>query len=213
MSIFPVLSERDARGHWLKIAAAVWLLLTSIVAVINSVGLSRLAEHIEASTQDAQVQALSLRLAELEQQVADSEQPAPVSQADFANARQALDERIARIEAAPAADGITTDLQTLQARVGSIEARLEQARRAVAPAQRAPVPVQPAVPVPPFQVVGVELRGDERFLSIAPTDATTLGSVQLLREGDSTGGWHLQTIEAHAAVFRVDGQVQRLAVS
>ena len=42
--------------------------------------------------------------------------------------------------------------------------------------------------------------------------ATSLGSVRLLREGDAEGGWHLQSIEARAAVFRVDGQVQRLAV-
>ena len=61
-------SERSSRTRWLKIAATVWLLLTSTLAVVNSVGLSRLTEQAEASSQDAQVQALGLRLAELEQQ-------------------------------------------------------------------------------------------------------------------------------------------------
>ncbi len=38
-------SERDSRTRWLKISAAFWLLLISAVALINSVGLSRLAEQ------------------------------------------------------------------------------------------------------------------------------------------------------------------------
>lgn len=207
-------SERNSRTRWLKIAAAVWLLLTSTLAVVNSVGLTRLTEQAEASAQDAQVQALGLRLADLEQQVdADRRRPAPLGQAEFATAQQVLDERIARIEAAQSADSLAIDLQTLQARVHGIETRLEKARKTTTvAARRAPEATKPAVPVPPFQVVGVELRGGERFLSVAPMAATSLGSVRLLREGDADGGWHLQSIEARTAVFRVDGQVQRLAV-
>ena len=207
-------SESAARTRWLKIAATVWLLLTSTLAAVNSVGLSRLSEQAEASAQDAQVQALGLRLAELEQQAkVDRRRPAPLGQVEFATAQRALDERIARVEAAQSADSLAIDLQTLQARVHGIETRLEKARKATAVApRRAPEVTKPALPVPPFQVVGVELRGGERFLSVAPMAATSLGSVRLLREGDADGGWHLQSIEARAAVFRVDGQVQRLAV-
>lgn len=207
-------SESTARTRWLKIAATVWLLLTSTLAVVNSVGLSRLTEQAEAGAQDAQVQALGLRLAELEQQAeVDRRRPAPLGQADFATAQRVLDERIARVEAAQSADSLAIDLQTLQARVHGIETRLEKVRKTTAvAARRAPEATKPAVSVPPFQVVGVELRGGERFLAVAPMAATSLGSVRLLREGDAEDGWHLQSIEARAAVFRVDGQVQRLAV-
>lgn len=207
-------SERSSRTRWLKIAATVWLLLTSTLAVVNSVGLSRLTEQAEASAQDAHVQALGLRLAELEQQAkVDRRRPAPLGQVEFATAQRALDERIARVEAAQSADSLAIDLQTLQARVHGIETRLEEARKTTAvAARRAPEVTKPALPAPPFQVVGVELRGGERFLSVAPMAATSLGSVRLLREGDAESGWHLQSIEARAAVFRVDGQVQRLAV-
>ncbi|WP_296556724.1 hypothetical protein [Pigmentiphaga sp.] len=207
-------SERSSRTRWLKIAATVWLLLTSTLAVVNSVGLSRLTEQAEASAQDAHVQALGLRLAELEQQAeVDRRRPTPLSQAEFATAQQALDERIARVEAAQSADSLAIDLQTLQARVHGIETRLEEARKTTAvAARRVPEVTKPALPAPPFQVVGVDLCGGERFLSVAPMAATSLGSVRLLREGDAESGWHLQSIEARAAVFRVDGQVQRLAV-
>mgnify|MGYP000872243586 CR=1 FL=1 len=61
-------SERNSRTRWLKVAAAFWLLLISAVALINSVGLSRLAEQTQSSAQDAQVKALGLRVADLERQ-------------------------------------------------------------------------------------------------------------------------------------------------
>lgn len=59
----------DGRTRWPKIVAAVWLLLVSALTVVNSVGLSRLTEQSRASAQDAHVQALGTRLADLEQQV------------------------------------------------------------------------------------------------------------------------------------------------
>ena len=42
--------------------------------------------------------------------------------------------------------------------------------------------------------------------------ASSVLDVWLLREGDAVGAWHLLAIEARAAVFRVDGQTQRLAL-
>lgn len=205
-------SERDSRTRWLKIAAAFWLLLISAVALINSVGLSRLAEQTQSSAQDAQVKALGLRVADLERQAdADKRRPAPISQAEFATARQALDERMTRLEEAD--EALAVDLQTLQARVNGIETRLEKARQVASAARpRAPVATKPKVPEPPFRVLGVELRGGERFLSITSTAAASLAGARLLREGDAEGGWQLQSIEAQAGVFQVNGQTQRVAV-
>lgn len=207
-------SERHSRTRWLKIAAAFWLLLISAVALINSVGLSRLAEQTQSSAQDAQVNALGLRVADLERQVdADKRRPAPISQAEFANARQALDERMTRLEEAEEARALAVDLQTLQARVNGIETRLEKARQVASAARpRIPVATKPKVPEPPFRVLGMELRGGERFLSITSTAAGSLAGARLLREGDAEGGWQLQSIEAQAGVFQVNGQTQRVAV-
>ncbi|MER2552438.1 MAG: hypothetical protein ABTQ28_04135 [Thauera sp.] len=206
--------EHGARTRWLKIAAAAWLLLVSAVTIVNSVGLSRLAEQTQDNSQEAQVKALGVRVTDLEQRAdADRDRPTPVSQADFAAARQALDEKMARLEEAQSAGTVATDLQALQARVRGIETRLEKSRQAASSArQRTPAATPPKVPEPPFQVMGVELRGGERFLSITATSATSLAGARLLREGDAEGGWHLQSIEARAAVFQVNGQTQRVAV-
>lgn len=207
-------SGRDSRTRWLEIAAACWLLLISAVALINSVGLSRLAEQTQSSAQDAQVKALGLRVADLERQAdTDKRRPASISQAEFANARQALAERMARLEDAEEAKALIIDLQMLQARVNGLETRLEKNRQAASAARPpAPVATKLKVPEPPFRVLGVELRGGERFLSITSTAAGSLAGARLLREGDAEGGWQLQSIEAQAGVFQVNGQTQRVAV-
>lgn len=205
--------DADGRSRWPKIAAAVWLLLVSVLAVVNSVGLSRLAEQSRMSAQDAHVQALATRVAELEQQAeAVKRQPTPITQTDFDTARQALEERLSHVGQAQAADARGEDVQALQVRVGAIEARLKKAPPPATVSRRTAEAAKPKVLEPPFSVVGLELRGGERFLSVAAPGVTSLPEVRLLREGDSVGAWHLQAIEAHVAVFRLDGQTLRITL-
>ncbi|MEN1398769.1 hypothetical protein [Pseudomonas aeruginosa] len=212
---FPQAPEAGRRTRWFKIAAGIWLLLISLIAVVNSVGLSRLTEQARRDTQETQIKALAEQVAELAQQAeAGKRQPKPVSQAEVAAARQTLETRLASLEQAQAAVAHASDLQALQDRVGAVETRQQELRSAT-PATlrpRVPVAVKPKVPTPPFRVVGLELRGGERFLSIAAPATNSLANVRLLREGDSDGGWQLQSIEAHAALFLVNGQPQRVAL-
>lgn len=211
MNIPQMLSNGDGRVHWLKIAAAGWLLLVSAIAIVNSVGLARLIEQHRANVQDAHVQALTTRVGDLEQQAeAARHQPKPIAQPDLDAARQALEERLSRIEQAQA-EPRGDDVQALQARMAAIEARLKAPPSPARPRKMVEAP-KPKVPEPPFDVVGLELRGGERFLSITAPGATALAGARLLREGDTVGAWQLQAIEARTAVFRVDGQTLRIAV-
>ncbi|WP_075257989.1 hypothetical protein [Herbaspirillum camelliae] len=212
---FPQTPEADRPTRWFKIAAGIWLLLISLIAVVNSVGLSRLTEQARRDTQETQIKALAEQVKELAQQAeAGKRQPKPASQAEVAAARQALENRLASLEQAQADAAHASDLQALQGRVSAVETRQQELRAAV-PAvlrPRVPVAVKPKVLVPPFRGVGLELRGGERFLSIAPPATISLANVRLLREGDSDSGWQLQSIEAHAALFLVNGQPQRIAL-
>jgi len=205
----------DGAGHprWLKIAAGVWLVLVSAIAIVDSVGLSRLIEQSRSSAQDAQMQALATRISDLEHQAeAAKRQPKPVVQGDFDAARQALEERLAHVEQAQATDAHGDDIKALQARVGVLEARLKSRALSATTSRKTAETAKPKVPEPPFNVVGLELRGGERFVSIASRGATALIDLRLLREGESIGAWQLQAIDAHAAVFRVDNQTVRLAL-
>ncbi|WP_129544553.1 hypothetical protein [Serratia sp. 1D1416] len=53
-------------ANLLKIAAAIWLLAVSILAVINTVGLSRLDSLRQNAALDARLQALAERVEEVE---------------------------------------------------------------------------------------------------------------------------------------------------
>ena len=201
------------RPRWLKIAAGVWLALVSAIAIVDSVALSRLVEQSRSSVQNAQMQALATRVSDLEHQAeAAKRQPKPVVQGDFDAARQALEERLAHVEQAQATDAHGDDIKALQARVGVLEARLKKRALSATTARKTAETAKPKVPEPPFNVVGLELRGGERFVSIASRGATALIDLRLLREGGSIGAWQLQAIDAHAAVFRADNQTVRLAL-
>lgn len=206
-------STSEGRTRWTKIAAGVWLALVSVLAIVNSVALSRPAEQDPSSAQDAHVQALVSRVGNLERQAeAAGRQPKAIAQADFEAARNALDARLAQLEQAPAAQTPTGDLDALRSRVSEIESRLKKAAAPTTTPRRTAEPVPPKVSEPPFKVIGVELRGGQRFLSVSAPNASSVLDVWLVREGDTVGAWHLQAIEARAAVFRVDGQTQRIAL-
>ncbi|HOW49819.1 MAG TPA: hypothetical protein P5305_11040 [Rubrivivax sp.] len=213
MTIPQLPSTGEGRTRWTKIAAGVWLALVSVLAIVNSVALSRLAEQDRSSAQDTHVQALVARVSDLERQAeAAARQPKAITQADFEAARQALDARLAQVEQAQATQTPTGDLDSLRSRLGDIEQRLKKAAAPTTGPRRAPEPAPPKVPEPPFKVLGVELRGGQRFLSVSAPNALSVLDVWLLREGDAAGAWVLQTIEPRAAVFRVDGQTQRIAL-
>lgn len=210
----PASSKRDRCVRWPWVVACIWQLLVSALTILNSVGLSRLTEHSRASAQNAHVQALATRVDGLEKQAeAVKLQPTPVIRADLDATRQELDERLSRVEQAQTADDSASGLQALQARVGAIEDRLKRTAPAMAVVPRREAePPKPTVPEPPFNVIGLELRGGERLVSVAARGAASVREVRLLREGDTMGAWRLQAIEAHGAVFRIDGHTLRIAI-
>jgi len=59
---------------------------------------------------------------------------------------------------------------------------------------------------PPFSVLGVESRGGERFLAVAPPDSRSLKDIRLLHNGEQLGAWQLKVLEPNAAIFTVPTQ-------
>ncbi|AQY65609.1 chemotaxis protein [Pseudomonas veronii] len=65
---------------------------------------------------------------------------------------------------------------------------------------------KPALLSPPFSVLGIESRGGERFLAVAPPDSRSLKDIQLLHNGEQLGTWQLKVLEQSAAIFAVTAQ-------
>ncbi|MER2554891.1 MAG: hypothetical protein ABTQ28_16670 [Thauera sp.] len=212
MNIAPASADRG-RTTLLRVATATWLLLISAVVLIDHVALSDLAEQAETQAPGAQVAVLEGRLADLAEQVQlIRRQPAAVAQARYDTEHQAVTQRLADVELALGERLVAGDLRPLQDRLAHLEAR--QAQRPIS--QAAPRPPAPETPRPKpagpsFQILGVELRADERFLSIRPHGASALSQVRLLRVGEEEDGWRLETIEDGSATFHRAGERLRIA--
>lgn len=208
---------RERRATLIRVATATWLLLISAAVVIDHVALSRLAEQLETRAAARRVDGVEQRLAELAQQIELSRrEPNALPQARYESDRIALEQRLAAIEQALGSHHSAEHLLPLQARVEQLEAKLAAPRPSTPPAAR-PRPSTPAVTratptEPPFQIIDVELRADELFLSILPAGAATVSQVRLLRPSEAEAGWRLDTIDGATALFRHGDATRRLAI-
>ncbi|TYO70673.1 methyl-accepting chemotaxis protein [Pseudomonas sp. CK-NBRI-02] len=159
-----------------------------------------------------------------------------VSMDDFRASQQALAMRIdaAQAAAAQAQDMARTsasaselvvlkaDLETLTGKMQKMAASRATAVVTTKPqsppkpkpkAAIAKVPPVPSAP-PPFQMVGLEYRGGERFLAIAPSGSTRLSQIYLIRPGEFVSGstWHLKSVNDRTATFDVDGATRTLNI-
>lgn len=204
------------RASWTRIVVATWAGILSLVTAVNSVGLSRLSDRVHETARTGQVEHLTEHMAALEQRVAAAERGlAVVNRANPGAEIQSLRQRLDELEAVQAHADQAAESSALLDRVRRIEARLGRLRShapTAAPRPRPAPPVESTLPEPPFDVVGVELRGGERYLAISPKGAADLPQVRLLRQGDTEAGWKLDTIEATGGVFRMDGRLRRIPV-
>ncbi|MCS3473030.1 hypothetical protein M2401_006798 [Pseudomonas sp. JUb42] len=116
------------------------------------------------------------------------------------------------------------DIVALEAKFEGLQATFQDFVKTRPKTTPAPVPTKPAKskappprkteaiakPVetpPPFTVVGVEYRGGERFLSVAPPGSTQLSQLYLVRPGDTVAGsnWRLNGLDDGRAQFSING--------
>lgn len=106
------------------------------------------------------------------------------------------------------------DLTALRTRLEQVEQQLLDLRTQQSPPpptssankpKKAARP-KPAPLPPPFSVLGVESRGGERFLAVAPHNSRALMDVRLLHSGEQLGAWRLKVLEPNSAIFAVAAQ-------
>ena len=211
MTILQLPDQRRPRAL-VEDRSGVWLLLVSILAVVNSVGLSRLTEQPGQRPGCAGCRrSMPTRVAELEQQAAAIQEPArpshptrlrtvPARRWTNAWRRWSRPRRRRRPPVTSGAAGAR----------GDIEARMpEPPRHPVrAPPSRRPSPK----PEPPFNVVAWSCAAASASVGDGARDCRPVLDVWLLREGDAVGGVAFAWRSRHAAVFRVDDQAQRIAL-
>lgn len=201
---------------WARILFACWHLIVTALAIVAVCDNARLARAVASTASTTQTQALEGRVIALQEQFASGRrQPAPLSQAAFANAREALETRLTALERS-ADDAVHGgDMQAIRAALEKLQTEVDALRKRDSEKAPAPRPAKrssPKVPAAPFQILGLESRGGERFLSIAPTGSVSLDQARLLRPGEADDDWRLESLEPHRATFQVRGVKRELVI-
>lgn len=203
-----------SRTTLLRVATITWLILISAAVVINHVSLSKLVDHSAEKASTSSVTELNERVAELTAWVEEQDQQQSIALpiTRYESERQSLDQRLNTLEQTLNQHVTRQEAQDLQRRIELLEARptAPQPLPKVSAQPRKPAPPKPVEP--PFQVTGMERRGDERFLSLLPTGSTSLSQAHLLHPGETEAGWTLNTIEDGNAVFQQGTHVRRLVI-
>ncbi|KPC57209.1 Uncharacterized protein AC509_3579 [Pseudomonas amygdali pv. morsprunorum] len=156
---------------------------------------------------------------------------------DFRAGQQALSNRIDAVQAllkqvqeaakdAAQQGASMQEVVVMGARIEELQVKLQDLR-AAKPASVQTTAAKPKTPSPsrkttaqtkapeappPFSVVGVEYRGGERFLSVAPPGSTQLSQLNLIRPGDMVAGsnWQLNSLDDSRALFSINGSTRIL---
>ncbi|RML80609.1 hypothetical protein [Pseudomonas amygdali] len=184
------------------------------------------------------VNAITQRINGVDDRLDAATQLKSVSIDDFRAGQQALSNRIDAVQALlkqvqeaakdAAQQGATMEeVVVMGARIEELQVKLQDLRAAkpasvqftaaarpkTPPPSRKPT-AQTKVPEapPPFSVVGVEYRGGERFLSVAPPGSTQLSQLNLIRPGDMVAGsnWQLNSLDDSRALFSINGSTRIL---
>lgn len=189
--------------------------------------LIQLRSGVDSAAEKTSLEAILARLNRVDERLDAVDGQHLVSNEDFRSGQQALSNRIDAAQAfakqaSYAVENLaqTTasagDLLVLKATVETLDGsvRTLQEKQAKAPPLIVPPPKRGAFPVkpkpmepPPFSILGVEYRGGERFLSVAPPGSTQLSQIYLIRQGDAVAGttWRLTDLDDRTAHFDVAG--------
>jgi hypothetical protein len=205
--------------------------------------LSQLSNSLAATSDKESLDALLTRLGKVDERLDSVDGKHLVSNDDFRSGQQALSNRIdaAQAYAKQAIEtaqelsrnaASTGELVVLKASLETFDNRLHELSQSqikqvpMAPpkpkavTRKSPPTQKPSTRVvaplpPPFTVIGIEYRGGERFLSVAPTGSTQLSQIYLIRPGDAVAGtaWRLNALDGKSARFDVAGTPQTVIVA
>jgi hypothetical protein len=212
--IYTTSSNSAFRARLLRWSTPFWLTLTSVVLATHQASLSRLEGRVQEQADSVKLQLFEERLDELERSNFDTSQnQTTVTQTQLNQTTDALSRRIDVMHTAIAGAAAMADLQTLKDQLQQLESKHQPTTPSPAPSKLKLKPRKASKPTEPsFQIIGRELRGGERFLSINPLGGESLEQSRILRIGETYAGWRLQGFDEHTAVFVVDGELRRLNI-
>lgn len=197
------------RHPWFRAFTVTWVLLISLLTVVNSAAVFHLAQSSPRTAPSAHSETLTRQVDALAERVSAVESHRPPLPVDHTDELIVLRQRLDTVEQTLPGSAVHADAPALYARMDHLESKIGRLQRPARPPQRStPAPRAAQAVEPPFVALTVELRGGERFVSVAPRGATSLSQVRLLRIGESEAGWRLDAVTRDRAVFRLNDQMR-----
>ena len=202
--------------------------------------LTHLAMAIAETVGKESLDAIQVKLEQFDQRFTAVDQKYPTSNKDFRSGQQALSNRLdtlegvanqvrERVEQLDLSSASAEDIVIIKASVDSVAAQLIDLQRRQSNSANAKPPssasstqkaasrakTKKSAPPPPFDVIGLEHRGGQEFLAIAPIGSNQLSQIQLVRPGDGVSGtsWKLRSVDSTSASFDVAGVSQTIALA
>lgn len=195
------------------IAIAAWLFALSIMVFADHQHFRHIASSVQTAPDVGRLSRLEARLSAVEtQSEATTRLPPTVSSERFDSQVRAIDGRLTQLEQRPHLSVSQDGFDALANRVESLETTRARPRHADPTAVQSKAPSNNDTAEPPFRLLGLEQRGGETFLAIAPPRAVSLAEMSVLRIGDVQGGWQLESLDSKSATFRVQGQLRHLTL-
>jgi len=224
MMILPEL-EKPSRLHYFFFAVIVVAMLGMAVAMgVQSKRLVFLEQSLSVPPDESHIDALQMYQMDLSEQLAMVAQNLADTQADTSmelrELAHSVDARLAGFQsqlddAPPDLSAIHEQLKALDERIDHLSDRLSKITRQAAPVTRhspAKSSQNNPLPEPAFMLLGAEMRGNERLLSLVPKANPALSHAQLVRVGETVDGWRLQSLDGRHATFEHNGQVRKLSL-
>jgi hypothetical protein len=212
--IYATNPDSALRTRLLRWATPLWLTLTSVALISHQISLSTLTESVQEQADSVALQLLEERIVDLERSKPETQKdPNTVTQVELNETRGVFKQRLTDMQTAIAGTAAITDLQALEYQLQQLESRFQQTPPSPPPSKpklRPRKAKQSAEPT--FQIIGRELRGGQRFLSISPIGSQSLDQSQIMRIGESFAGWQLRDFDEQTAVFVIDGITHRLNI-
>ncbi|MCQ3010609.1 hypothetical protein NLO86_09130 [Pseudomonas savastanoi] len=220
-----------SRATVLQILALIVLI---VLLVYQQWQILHLKTGFESAANLETVNAITQRINGVDDRLNAASQLKSVTIDDFRAGQQALSNRIDAVQAlveqaqdaAQQAAATMQEVVVMNARIDELQVKLQDLRAAkpasvqiTAAKPKTPPPSRKSTaqtkvpePPPPFSVVGVEYRGGERFLSVAPPGSTQLSQLNLIRPGDMVAGsnWQLNSLDDSRALFSINGSTRIL---
>jgi len=197
-----------------------WLFVVSVLSFSDHAALSDLYQQSSRTDEEAKIATLQIDVSELTQQMDElSRQQRLVFNVE--EKLLSLERSVQQMRDQQQSQNISDELSRLNQRLDGIDEQikaLQQIPKTVQPINPASkeTPKPRSYPEADFVLLGVELRGAQQLLSVAPKGSRSIGEIRLLQigdtVGDTVGAWQLKAFDNTQATFTSNGRSKTFTI-